>query len=306
MRALVLGGSGFIGSHLVDALLADGHRVRVFDRQPDRFRDALTGVDYRFGSLADVSDVAEALAGMDVVFHLVSTSVPSTSNLDPVADIEGNLVTAVQLLDQMTRLDVRRIVFLSSGGTVYGNPSTSPVAETDPLRPICSYGVVKVAIENYLFMYKDLHGIQPVILRPSNPIGPRQGHLGVQGVVPTFLRRLLDGDSIQVWGDGTVVRDYLDVTDLASLCVRAGTSDVVGVFNAGSGIGTSVNEVLSLIESVTGRKADVHHQAARSFDVQRIVLDSDLALRTFGWSTTIALDESVRRLWDWLVAVNRR
>ena len=176
MRALVLGGSGFIGSHLVDALLADGQRVRVFDRQPDRFRDALTGVDYRFGSLADVSDVAEALAGVDVVFHLVSTSVPSTSNLDPVADIEGNLVTAVQLLDQMTRLDVRRIVFLSSGGTVYGNPGTSPVTETDPLRPICSYGVVKVAIENYLFMYQDLHGIEPVILRPSNPIGPRQGH----------------------------------------------------------------------------------------------------------------------------------
>jgi UDP-glucose 4-epimerase len=306
MRALVLGGSGFIGSHLVDALLADGHRVRVFDRQPDRFRDALAGVDYRFGSLADGSDVAEALAGIDVVFHLVSTSVPSTSNLDPVADIEGNLVTAVQLLDQMTRLDVHRIVFLSSGGTVYGNPGRSPVAETDPLRPICSYGVVKVAIEHYLFMYQDLHGIEPVILRPSNPIGPRQGHLGVQGVVPTFLRRLLDGDSIQVWGDGSVVRDYLDVTDLAALCVQAGNSDVVGVFNAGSGIGTSVNDVLSLIESVTGRKADVHYQAARSFDVQRIVLDSDLALRTFGWSTAIALDESVRRLWDWLVAVNGR
>lgn len=305
MRALVLGGSGFIGSHLVDALLADGHRVRVFDRQPDRFRDRLTGVDYRFGSLADVSDVVEAMAGIDVVFHLVSTSVPSTSNLDPVADIEGNLVTAVQLLDQMRRLDVRRIVFLSSGGTVYGNPRTSPVTETHPLRPICSYGVVKVAIENYLFMYQDLYGIEPVILRPSNPIGPRQGHVGVQGVVPTFLRRLLDGDPIQVWGDGSVVRDYLDVTDLASLGVQAGTSGAIGVFNAGSGIGTSINDVLSIVESVTGRKANVQFQPARSFDVQRIVLDSELARQTFGWSTTIALDESVRRLWDWLRDVDR-
>lgn len=305
MRALVLGGSGFIGSHLVDALLADGHRVRVFDRQPDRFRDALNGVDYRFGTLGDVADVAEALAGVDVVFHLVSTSVPSTSNLDPVADIQGNLVTAVQLLDQMKRLDVRRIVFLSSGGTVYGNPVTSPVTETHPLRPICSYGVVKVAIENYLFMYQDLYGIEPVVLRPSNPIGTRQGHVGVQGVVPTFLRRLLDGDPIQVWGDGSVVRDYLDVTDLASLCVQAGKSDSVGVFNAGSGIGTSISEVLSIIESVTGRKADVRYQPARSFDVQRIVLDSELARQTFGWSSTIAIDESVRRLWNWLLGVNR-
>src|SRR5678815_2200119 len=117
---------------------------------------------------------------------------------------------------------------------------------------MCIRDRIKVAIENYLFMYQDLYGIEPVILRPSNPIGPRQGHLGVQGVVPTFLRRLLDGDPIEVWGDGSVVRDYLDITDLAALCLRAGTSDAIGVFNAGSGIGTSINDVLSIIESVTG------------------------------------------------------
>jgi UDP-glucose 4-epimerase len=305
MRALVLGGNGFIGSHLVDALLADGHDVRVFDRQPDRFRGALPGVEYQLGSLGDADAVAEALAGIDVVFHLVSTTVPSTSNLDPVADIEGNLVSAVQLLDQMRARNVRRIVFLSSGGTVYGNPETSPVAEDHPLRPICSYGVIKVAIENYLFMYQALYDIEPVVLRPSNPIGPRQGHFGVQGVVPTFLRRLLDGDRIEVWGDGSVVRDYLDITDLAALCLRAGTSNAIGVFNAGSGIGTSIKDVLSIIESVTGRHADVTYEPARSFDVQRIVLDSELAERTFGWSPAIALEESVRRVWDWQVGLSR-
>jgi UDP-glucose 4-epimerase len=302
MRALVLGGSGFIGSHLVDALLADGHEVRVFDRQPERYREPLPGVEYRFGSLGDVAGVAKALAEIEIVFHLVSTSVPSTSNLDPVADIRGNLVTAVQLLEQMRRLDVRRIVFLSSGGTVYGNPDTSPVTETHPLRPICSYGVVKVAIENYLFMYQDLYGIEPVVLRPSNPVGPRQGHIGVQGVIPTFLRRLHDGDPIQVWGDGGVVRDYLDITDLASLCVLAGTSDAVGAYNAGSGIGTSIREVLSIIESITGRRADVTFEPGRSFDVQKIVLDSGRARETFGWAPTVPLDESIRRLWDWLLS----
>ena len=241
------------------------------------------------------------MAGIDVVFHLVSTSVPSTSNLDPVADIQGNLVAAVQLLDQMVRLDVRRIVFLSSGGTVYGNPTTSPVAETHPLRPICSYGVVKVAIEHYLFMYQELYGIEPVVLRPSNPVGPRQGRIGVQGVVPTFMRRMLDGDPITVWGDGSIVRDYIDITDLATLCVRAGTSSAVGVFNAGSGVGRSIRDVVSTkIETVTGRTADVHYQPGRSFDVQKIVLDSGLARRTFEWSPEIAFDESVRRLWDWM------
>ena len=257
-------------------------------------------VDYRFGSLSDVADVAEALAGIDVVFHLVSTSVPSTSNLDPIADIQGNLVPAVQLLDQMIRLDVRRVVFLSSGGTVYGNPTTSPVDETHPLKPICSYGVVKVAIENYLFMYQKLYGIEPVVLRPSNPVGPRQGHIGVQGVVPTFMRRMLDGDPIQVWGDGSVVRDYIDITDLAALCVRAGTSGAVGAYNAGSGVGRSIRDVISTIEAVTGRAADVQYQPGRSFDVQKIVLDTALARRTFDWSPAIAFDESVRRLWHWL------
>ncbi|HEY3383826.1 MAG TPA: NAD-dependent epimerase/dehydratase family protein [Vicinamibacterales bacterium] len=304
MRALVLGGSGFIGSHLVDALLADGHRVRVFDRQPDRLRGALKGVDYRFGSLVDVAEVAEALVGIDVVYHLVSTSVPSTSNLDPLADIQGNLVPAVQLLDQMVRFDVRRIVFLSSGGTVYGNTTASPVRETHPLRPICSYGVVKVAIENYLLMYQELYAIEPVVLRPSNPVGPRQGHIGVQGVVPTFLRRLLDGDQIHVWGDGTVVRDYIDITDLVSLCVRAGSSDAIGVFNAGSGVGTSILEVLSTIELVTGVPPNVTFQPSRAFDVQRIVLDSELARRTFDWSPSVTLEESIRRVWSWLLTLN--
>lgn len=305
MRALVLGGNGFIGSHLVDALLADGHRVRVFDRQPDRFRQPLSDVDYRFGSLGDGPSVAEAIAGTDVVFHLASTSVPSTSNLDPVADLQGNLVPTVQLLDQMTRLGVRRLVFLSSGGTVYGNPTVSPVRETHPLRPICSYGVVKVAIENYLFMYQDLYGLEPVVLRPSNPVGPRQGHINVQGVIPTFLRRLLDGDPIEVWGDGTIVRDYVDIADLATLCVRAGSSDAVGVFNAGSGVGTSINDVISIIELVTDRRPSVTYQPGRSFDVQKVVLDSDLARRTFGWSPAIALEESVRRSWSWLIGASR-
>jgi len=207
MRILVLGGNGFIGSHLVEALGARGHRLRVFDRCANPYGPPHADVDYRFGSFSDSAAVAEALHDVDVVYHLVSTSVPSTSNLDAIADIQTNLLTTVQLLQQMVRLNVRRIVFLSSGGTVYGNPMCDPVPESHPLHPICSYGVVKVAVEHYLGMFQHLHGIQPVVLRPSNPFGPRQGHLGVQGVIPTFLKRLADGERIQIWGDGSVVRN---------------------------------------------------------------------------------------------------
>lgn len=179
MRALVIGGSGFIGSHLVDSLLKQGKKVRVFDRAPERFRGAQRGVDFVQGSFDDVAALAEALSDVDQVFHLLSTTVPSTSNLNPVADIEGNLINSVRLLELMRASDVRRIVYLSSGGTVYGIPQTDPVAESHPLRPISSYGIVKVAVENYLHLEQQLHGLHPVVLRVSNPYGPRQGHGGV-------------------------------------------------------------------------------------------------------------------------------
>ena len=163
MKALVIGGSGFLGSHLVDALLERGHQVRVFDRSPERFRQTPDAVEFQMGMLSDVAALAEALADMDQVFHFASTTVPSTSNLDPVADIEGNLINTVRLLKLMREGGVRRLVYLSSGGAVYGIPDRSPVPEDHPLRPISSYGIVKVAIENYLYMEQHLHGLQAEI-----------------------------------------------------------------------------------------------------------------------------------------------
>lgn len=182
MKALVLGGCGFIGSHLVDRLLASGHKVRVLDRAPELYRAPIANVDYRFGDFADAPLLAEALEGIEVVYHLISTTVPPTSNLDPVADVEGNLINTLRLLQLMVQKNIPKIVFLSSGGTVYGIPETVPIPESHPLRPICSYGVVKVAIENYFQMFHQLHGLVYVVLRASNPYGERQGHAGVQGV----------------------------------------------------------------------------------------------------------------------------
>ncbi len=146
--------------------------------------------------------------------------------------------------NSMQRLGLSRILFLSSGGTVYGIPDTIPIPETHALRPINSYGIVKATIEHYLEMYRRTRGLSPIIVRASNPFGPRQAHSGVQGVISTFLRRILAGQPLEIWGDGTVVRDYLEVGDLAELCVRAGTSDREGAYNAGSGHGLSVNDIV--------------------------------------------------------------
>lgn len=301
MKALVLGGCGFIGSHLVDGLLAAGHKVRVYDRAPEQFRQPFANVDYRFGNFSDAPLLSEALEGIEVVYHLISTTVPSTSNLDPVADVQGNLINTLQLIQMMVQKNIPKIVFLSSGGTVYGIPETVPIVETHPLRPICSYGVVKVAIENYLQMFHQLHGLEYVVLRASNPYGERQGHAGVQGVIGTFMKKILAGEPIEIWGDGSVVRDFIYVGDLAELCVQAGEKRTVGIFNAGVGQGVTVNEVLNKLVVVCGKPAEVVYRQNRNFDVHEVVLDITSAINTFNWNTTTEFDHGLKKHFSWMV-----
>jgi UDP-glucose 4-epimerase len=302
MKILVVGGSGFVGSHIVDRLLAHQHSVRVFDRQPERFRGPLPGVDYRFADFANVMALVEALSGVDAVFHLLSTTVPGTADLDPKTDVRDNLIGTISLLDSMQLLGISRILFLSSGGTVYGIPDVVPIPETHPLRPINSYGIVKATIELYLEMYRRTRGLSPIIVRASNPFGPRQTHSGVQGVISTFLRRVLASQPIEIWGDGSVVRDYLEVGDLAELCVTAGTSGKEGAYNAGSGNGLSVNEIVEAIRAATGSDFQTIYKPSRQIDVPHSVLDCTRAKRDFGWACSTSFEAGLRGSWSWLKA----
>ena len=244
--------------------------------------------------------MAEALRGIDVVYHLISTTVPSTSNLDPVYDIESNLIGTLRLLQQMINVGVKRIVFISSGGTIYGEADTIPTPELHKLRPICSYGAVKLAIESYLFVFHKLYGISPVILRPSNTFGPNESHPGVQGLISTTLLKLKNNEKIHIWGDGSAVRDYVYVEDLVKLCVLSGKSEVIGEFNVGSGIGYTVNEIIKTIEEVTHSKPDVVYDPNRPFDVRKVILDISKAQNTFGWKPQVSLKEGIQRTWDWM------
>lgn len=302
MKVLVLGGNGFIGSHVVDALLRQGHAVRVFDRQPERFRPPLPGVDYRFGNFSDRMALIDAMADTECVLHLVSTTLPGTADLDPRTDVQDNLCGTIGLLDSMQSLGIRRILFLSSGGTVYGIPDSVPIPETHPLRPINSYGIVKAAIEHYMEMYRRTRGLSPVIIRASNPYGPRQAHLGVQGVISTFLRRVKAGEPIEVWGDGRILRDYIHVADLADLCATAATSAVEGPFNAGSGTGVTINEIIGLVADVTGTALAPVYKPGRAIDVPRSVLDVSHAAEVFGWRPQTALREGMAETWHWLAS----
>ncbi len=298
-KILVLGGNGFVGSHLVETLLAGGARVRVLDRSGSLKTPPLSGVDYRHADLADLPALTEALADMDLVIHLISTTVPGTANQDPVADIEGNLIGTVRLLQKLRDAGVPKLIYLSSGGTVYGDTPGMPIPEAHPRDPMSSYGIVKAAIENYIAMYSATAGFQFLILRVSNLYGPRQGHIGVQGVIPTLCRRILDGEPIKIWGDGSATRDYLHISDLMAFITAAITQCATGIFNVGSGTGTSLNQLLALFAEITRRPLNLEHLPPRGFDVHHLVLDITQARRTLSWLPRVSLREGCQGYWEW-------
>jgi UDP-glucose 4-epimerase len=187
---------------------------------------------------------------------------------------------------------------------VYGVVDTYPVPETAPLDPICSYGIVKVAAEKYLGMYKHLYGIRPLVLRPSNPFGPRQGHQGAQGFIAASLERMSRGSNLEVWGDGSVVRDYLYVADLAFAVALGVESDVSDVLNIGSGEGRSLSSVLSTLEAVTGVKPHVKYSQGRAFDVPHLVLSIAHAEAVLGWKPTTRFEDGIAAHWEWLAATH--
>ncbi len=189
-RCLVLGGAGFLGSHIVDALVESGSAVRVFDRVPRRAA-VPTAVEWVEGDFGNRGDLSAAAEGCEVAIHLVATTLPKTSNDDPIHDLETNLLPTVRFLDVARDLGVRRIVFASSGGTVYGIPAGVPIPETHPTHPICSYGIHKLAIEQYLHLYHTLHGLEYCVLRLANPFGERQRADLSQGAVAVFLDKAI-------------------------------------------------------------------------------------------------------------------
>jgi UDP-glucose 4-epimerase len=258
-------------------------------------------VDYQFGELGNQTFLEHCLNGMDIVIHLVSTTTPKESNEDMAFDIESNLIQTVRALRCCVKAGVEKLVYISSGGAIYGNPHSCPVSEDAPTSPLCSYGVVKLAIEKYLELFGNLEALQSVALRVSNPFGPRQNPLGNQGFVAATLDRIRRGQPIMVWGDGSVVRDFFYVGDLAEAIYQASHTETKSrVINIGSGVGISLRELLKAIQREIGMEFQVRFEQARNFDVKEIYLDIDKAKKELGWEPQINLDEALRNTWDFV------
>ena len=302
MRILVLGGSGFLGSHIVDKFLAEKHDVVVYDLYPERYRRSPTGIEFVTGDFGNVGALDELLStGFNAVVHCVSTTTPKSSNESPEFDIQSNVIGTLYLLDLCTKHKVGKLIFLSSGGTVYGNiGELELVDETHAVKPMCSYGVSKLTIEHYLDVYRHLRGLDYVALRLSNPYGERQSPLRALGALTVFLHRTLIGQSIEIWGDGRVTRDFIYVKDVADAVYLATVNCVSGVFNVGTGRGLSLRDILAQISNVVGVEPSVNWLPPRSFDVPRIVLDARKLKAATNWSPHTSIHDGMAITAEWL------
>jgi UDP-glucose 4-epimerase len=296
---VVLGGGGFIGTNLCRRLAQSGHRVRAFGRR-GLFQADLKGVEWYPNEFTDAESVAAAIASFDVVFHLVHATMPQAADLDMVADLQNNVVPTIALLDHCRRAGVKRVVFASSGGTVYGNARQIPTPETAPTDPICAYGISKLAIEKYLALFQHLHGLDFRVLRITNPFGPFQVALKNQGVIAALIARALRDETMEIWGDGSVVRDFIFVEDVVDAFLAAATDQGdKRIYNIGSGQGRSLCDIIAAIEHLMGMKLKLQWKPGRPLDVPVSVVATNRAANSLGWVPKTSFETGLKSTIEW-------
>ncbi|MEG9500441.1 MAG: NAD-dependent epimerase/dehydratase family protein [Methylorubrum extorquens] len=304
---VVFGATGFIGWNLCQRLLREGAIVRgVFRKELSTHQRQESRIQWMQGNLVDRAFVSNAVAGCHIVFNLASTSSPGNYNLSPAADVFDNVLPALQLAEISASAGVERFIFASSGGTVYGAGSEYPVREASPTEPISAYGVGKLTVEKYLEVCRRHLHLSCVSLRISNPYGPHQSAHKGQGLVAKLLDCASSGEKMIIWGDGRIVRDYVHVHDVVSAFSGIAKSATdIGLFNVGSGRGSTVNELIALVELVSGRQIQVEYVPGRAADVPINVLDSSLIAETIHWKPEITLEDGVADTWNWYASANQ-
>lgn len=318
MRTFVTGAAGFIGSTLVDRLLADGHQVIGLDNfstgRAENLKQAFLqyGPEGRFTFIrADLlgPELASIVAANrpEVVFHLAAQASLPASIAEPQRDAAVNVLGTISILEACRRADVDRFIYAASGGSRYGAPQGLPVAETCPVDPLSPYAAAKVAGELYAGAYAAMYGVRPVCLGLSNVYGPRQNPLGEAGVIAIFCHSLVNRLETTIYGDGESTRDYVFVDDVADAFIRAATTahDVAGIFNVGTGLQTTVNEVHRLIADATDNADPPRYAAARSGEVRASALDITKCRSELDWYPVVSLADGIGRTIDWLRGESR-
>lgn len=305
MRILVTGGAGFIGSNVADALLAKGHQVHVMDDLSTGFAKNVPAdavfheLDIRSQGAAEVIEQGE----YDILCHHAAQMDVRRSVREPRFDADVNISGTLNLLEACVKGGVKRVVYASTGGAVYGEPKSIPVTEDHPVNPICHYGISKHTVEHYLFLYRHLYGLDYVVLRYPNVYGPRQNPYGEAGVTAIFTVKYLMEKAPVINGDGMQLRDYVHVADIAE--ANAAAMDLTnerasgGIFNIGWGAGRSVLELDSIIRGFVGTSLEPSFGPALPEEILKIALDPSRAWKTLGWKATIPFEEGLRDLVDY-------
>jgi UDP-glucose 4-epimerase len=297
LKILVTGATGFLGRALVSKLIKADHRVTVAVREytPPISHQAL---DWRRLDLSDPDpDWSKLLAGVELIYHLAWSTVPSEADRELAEDVRVNVVGSLRLIEAIrNKSQPPRIVFASSGGTVYGILAQIPVTEDHPLRPISAHGVSKRAVESYLEVISRESGLHAVSLRMGNVYGPAQSLARLFGAAAHFAHMAVAGKPIRIFGDGSVTRDYLYIDDAVDALIRAGFGNGQGNYNIGTGIGHSLSEVIRIIAAHLGRDLALDRHPSRAFDVPVSILDATRARQTFGWVSRVTLEDGVAKI----------
>jgi len=304
---LIYGGGGFIGSHLSDTLLEKGYAVTVFDKLNFSKKNILHIIDeinIIEGDFNNEIDIKNSLKGIDYIYHFVSSTLPANSNDNPIYDVETNLISSLRLFKECLNKKNKKVIFLSSGGTVYGVPEIIPITERHNSNPICSYGIIKKTIEEYLFMFGKIYGLNYNVFRLSNPYGERQNPLAAQGAIPVFIHKTINDETITIWGDGEIVRDYIYIKDSTIVLAKSIKKNVnEKIFNLSSGKGYSLNNIIEIVKKVSGKDVKVEYKPGRNIDVPVNILDNTLVKKTFDWKPETSIEEGIRLTYNYLINV---
>lgn len=301
MKIILLGAAGFIGTNLVLYLANNPNNIiTVVDKDRSYFKilesKNIHNIRFLESDFSLRTDFGKMIEGQDVVYHLVSTTVPTLSNKSIPDELSANVVMTSLLLEACVKNGISKIVFLSSGGTVYGKVSKCPLNEEAPTNPITSYGLQKITIEKLLYLYFYMYGLDYRVIRLSNPYGPYQRPNGVLGAVTTFTYKALTNEEVVVYGDGSVVRDFIYIDDVINGIISIVNGDsVYKTFNLGCGYGTSINEVLSTIELVLNKKINIRYTEKRQVDVPINYLDVSRYETEFGRFEPISLETGIKK-----------
>lgn len=305
-KVVVLGGLGFIGSHLCRALVSEGDNVRVFSKlygSRELVSDFESQLEIIEADIMQPKEVLDVIGDSEIVVDLVHTTRPGSSMRDPEYDVVSNVASQVQWLQRLPETKVRRVIFISSGGTVYGEPRSVPIDETHPTDPVSSYGITKLALEKYVAMYSQIAGVRYTIVRPANVYGAGNRLNVGQGVIGVLAHRALKGEQLEVWGTGESRRDYVYIDDLVSaLTALIEYNGSETVFNVSSGKAHSVLEVIDELRAILGELPPVVHLPSRGYDVPLNLLSSARLTAATGWSPHVTLESGIPRLIEWIRA----